>query len=631
MSVNETIIKEETRQFDAEVGKILKLVIHSLYTNKDIFLRELISNASDACDKLRYLSVTDPSLIKNDNEELKIIISFNKEQRTLTIRDNGIGMNKQDLIENLGTIARSGTQNFMEQLTGDSRKDTQLIGQFGVGFYSAFMVADKVDVISRKAGEKESWAWSSAGEGEFTIGSYNEDFARGTSITMHLREKEEEYLDKFRIKHIVNLYSDHISFPVELIDEEGKSSKVNEASALWRRNRSDITDEQYKEFYKHISYAVDDPWLILHNKNEGTIEYTNLLFIPSQKPFDLFHPERKARVRLYVKKVFITDENVNIVPAYMRFLRGIVDSEDLPLNISRETLQHNHILDKIRKSLTKRVLTELKKKMTNDIESYLNFWHNFGAVLKEGLCEAFEDKDKMLEVCLFKSALHDKLISLDDYISAMKEGQKEIFYFIGEDSEKLKNSPQIEGFIKRGIDVLLFTDNVDDFWVNVTREYKGKEIMSVTRSDLDLDTINNQQEDKTTNKEEFKDKDFTKLIELVKNILGNKIKDVKISTRLTESPVCLAVSEGSMDIRMERFLIEQKQLKEGSPKILEINPKNAIIQYLNNKLDDATYRDDLTEIINVLYDQACIIEGEPVKDVTDFAKRINNVLQKIIN
>jgi molecular chaperone HtpG len=628
MTTEETMIKPEIRKFDAEVGKILQLMIHSLYTNEDIFLRELISNASDACDKLRYLSLTNPNLV-SDDQPLKITISANKAAKTLTITDNGIGMSHEELIENLGTIARSGTQNFIQNLTGDSKKDIQLIGQFGVGFYSAFMVADEVTVISRKAGENQAYIWQSRGDGEYTIKPAEGDSIRGTSITLHLKEGKDEYLDKFRIRFIVTTYSDHISFPVEFIDEEGKALVLNSASALWTRNKSDVTDEQYKEFYKHVAHAGDEPWMILHNRNEGTLEYTNLLFIPTTKPFDLFYPDRKPRVKLYVKRVFITDEGVDVVPSYMRFLRGVVDSEDLPLNISRETLQHNHIIEKIKKSIVKRVISELKKKMESDFESYLQFWSGFGAVLKEGLCEGHEGKENILEVCLFRSALHDKLISLDEYISNMKENQENIFYLSGDDPEKLKNSPQLEGFLKRGIDVLLFSDSVDDFWVNVVHEYKEKGLKSVTRTGIDLDKISPLPEEKAEEKkEEMKEEDLTGLIEFVKATLGSIIKDAVISNKLTDSPACLTVAEGAMDIRMERFLIDQKQLPHSSPKIFELNVKNPVVKYIMTSLSDDSKKTENEELVKLLFDQACIIEGEAINDKGAFSKRINNFLQK---
>lgn len=620
----------EVRKFDAEVGKILQLMIHSLYTNKDIFLRELISNASDACDKLRYLALTDSALLKEDTE-LKVRVLFDSKDRTITISDNGIGMNRQDLIEHLGTIARSGTEGFLSKYTGDTQKDVQLIGQFGVGFYSAFMVAENVSVVSRKAGEDQAYSWSSAGTGEFEVGEVEGSVPRGTSIMLTLREEEDNYLDKFRLKHIISTYSDHIAIPIELVDEEGKIEIANSASALWTRPKSDILPEDYKHFYKHVAHSPDEPWMTLHNKNEGTLEYTNLLFIPSSKPFDLFHPDRKTRVKLYVKRVYITDEGVDLVPAYMRFLRGIVDSQDLPLNISRETLQANPVIEKIRRSLVKRVLSDLKKRAEKEPVNYLEFWENFGAVLKEGLCEGLEGREPLLEVCRFYSALQGRLISLDEYIATMKEGQTDIYYLTGESVEKLKVSPQLEGFVGRDIDVLLFTDTVDDFWVNVVADYKDKELKSVTRSEIDLDKIAAvpQTEDKKE-EEKTNDKEVDALIAFIKATLAGQITDVRVSGKLTDSPVCLGVKEGAMDIRMERFLIDQKQLAARSAKVLEINPKHPIISNIAHKVSVEGDKEAVADIIRVLFDQACIMEGEPIADAGAFSRRLSGFLQKAL-
>lgn len=617
---------QEKKKFDAEVGKVLHLMINSLYTNKEIFLRELISNSSDACDKLRYLSQTDSSLVQDD-PDFKINISIDKEARTISIKDNGIGMNRTDLQENLGTIAKSGTQGFMDQLSGDSKKDSQLIGQFGVGFYSCFMVADKVTVTSRKAGEDKVYVWESDGKGEYTISDSDREFARGTEIVLHIKEEEGVYIDHFRVKHIIKSYSDHIAVPIFFIDENNNETQVNSSSALWTRNKSEIDEKQYKEFYKSVSYATDNPWLTMHNRNEGVVEFTNLLFIPSTKTFDLFHPDRKCRVKLYIKRVFIADENVDIIPQYLRFLRGVVDSEDLPLNISRETLQHNAVLEKIKKAITKRVLSELSKKKESDRDDYLLFWNNFGGVLKEGLCEVTSDHEKLLEVCVFRSAIHNKMISLDEYIANCKEEDKTIYYLSGDDPEKLRNNPQIEGFISKGIDVLLFTDTVDDFWVNVNGRYKEIELKSVTRSDIDLGGKLDSKKDQNSEKESNSNND--EIIRYFKDTLGSLVKDVKISKKLTTSPACLAVSDGAMDIRMERYLIEQKQLAGASAKILEINPNHKIILKIGSGLKKKDNQDENAALVHLLYDQACIIEGEPVPDAGAFSKRLNSILEEI--
>lgn len=606
-------------------------MIHSLYTNKDIFLRELISNASDACDKLRYESITHQSLTQ-DGAELSVNIKINKDKRTLTITDTGIGMGREELINNLGTIAKSGTQEFLGQLTGDGKKDMPLIGQFGVGFYSAFMVADKVTVISTRAGQSESWKWESKGDGEFTI-SPAEQETRGTSITIHLKEGEDQYLDKFRVRHIVQTYSDHISFAISITDEEGNTESVNTGSALWMRSKSDITPEQYTEFYHHVAHAVDEPFLTIHNKAEGTLEYTNLLFVPSMKPFDLYHPDRKPRVKLYVKRVFITEENVELIPRYMRFVRGIIDSEDLPLNISRETLQHNPLLTKIRDLVVKRILLELKRKSEAEdgAESYAAFWKNFGPVLKEGLCEATTPRQAILEVSRFYSSQleGEALTSLDEYITRMKEGQDTIYYVTGDKLEVLRMSPQLEGFAKRGVEVLLLCDHVDDFWVNVVTEYKGKKLKSVTRADIDLDHMSdNSDEEKPEDKKPEQDPAVQTLCERIKEILGTHVKDVRITNKLTGSAVCLAVEEGAMDFRLERFLMEQKQIMTASAKILEVNPEHAIIRALAAKISNAGNAGDIEDTAWLLFDQARILEGESVADPAAFTRRLQGIVEK---
>ena len=624
---------EQKLKFSAEISKVLQLMIHSLYTNKDIFLRELISNASDACDKLRYEAVTNPALASLDSD-YKIAISFNKEQKTLTISDNGIGMGREDLINNLGTIAKSGTQEFLSKLAEkETTNDWPLIGQFGVGFYSSFMIADKVSVVSCRAGQNDCWSWESDGSGEFTVAPIApsaDTLQRGARITLDIKAGQEVYLDKFRLRHIIQTYSDHISFPITVTDEEGHTETVNTASALWMRSKSDITPEQYKEFYHHVSHSPDEPWLTLHNKAEGKLEYTNLLFIPSSKPFDLFHPDRKRRIKLYVKRVFITEENVDLVPHYLRFLRGIVDSQDLPLNISRETLQDNPLLSKIKDSLVKRVLSELKKKGETDEEAYKLFWKNFGPVLKEGLCEATTPREQILEACRFASTASgaEGITSLDGYISRMKEGQDQIYYLTGDRIETLLSSPQLEGFAKRGIEVLLFSDHVDDFWVNVVFDYKGKKFKSVTRADIDLGAI--KEEDKAEEKQhkEEMDSQAADLCQCMKKILGDKIKDVRTTNKLTSSAVCLAVEEGAMDIRLERFLIEQKQLNTASAKILEINPEHSIIRSLVSKLTKSGSSSEIEDVTWMLFDQARILEGEEIIDPAAFTRRLQGLVEK---
>lgn len=625
----------KTLPFNAEISKVLKLVIHSLYTNRDIFLRELISNASDACEKLRYLSLTQPDLVK-DNADLKIRITLDEKARTLTVTDNGVGMDYEDLVSNLGTIAKSGTEQFFSQLTGDARKDASLIGQFGVGFYSAFMVADKVQVKTRKAGTDSAWLWESAGEGEFSIQPLAGETPRGTSITLYLREGEETYLDKFKIQHIVGVYSDHISFPIEYQGEEGEATEViNEGSALWTRSKSEITEEQYKEFYHHVGHTADQPFLTMHNQVEGKLSYTNLLFIPTIRPFDLFHPDRRRRVKLYVKRVFITDENVDLIPHFLRFLRGIVDSEDLPLNISRETLQDNPMLASIRDSLTKRVLSELKRKAEKDPEAYVGFWSNFGPVLKEGLCENYSNKEPLLEACRFYSTATEgtALTGLDDYISRMKEGQDSIYYITGDRVDVLRKSPQIEGFVKNGIEVLLLNDHVDDFWVTVVKDFKGKAFRNVLNAGADLKELAEKKpdEEKAEDKSEEAKTDASAidgLVTALKGIFGDEVRDVRVTQKLTESPVCLAVEEGMMSMRMERFLVEHKQLPGASARILEINPEHSIIIALANRLKSGARAQDIEDTARLLLDQARILEGEELSDPSAFTRRMNALLAR---
>ena len=488
------------------------------------------------------------------------------------------------------------------------------------------MIADQITVTSRKAGEDKSYTWHSDGQGEYTVADTDREFTRGTEIVLHVKDEENNFVDHFRLKNIIKTHSDHISIPIFFAGEDGIENQVNSASALWTRPKSDINEEQYKEFYKSVSHSVDDPWITMHNRNEGVVEFTNLLFIPSAKTFDLFHPDRKCRVKLYIKKVFIADEGIDLVPQYLRFMRGVVDSEDLPLNISRQTLQHNATLEKIKSSITKRVLSELKKKKEKDLESYLLFWNNFGEALKEGLCEVTSEQEKLLEVCVFRSSLHNKMISLDDYIANCKEEEKVIYYLSGDDPEKLRNNPQIEGFLKKGIDVLLFTDTVDDFWVNVNGNYKDVQIKSVTRSDIDL---GEKSEDKDSKDEKSDPKAHESLVDYFKNTLGALVKDVKISKKLTSSPACLSVSDGAMDIRMERYLIEQKQLASATAKILEINPNHKIVIKIGKEIDDASKNTENQQLAHLLYDQACIIEGEPVSDAAEFSKRLNILLEKV--
>ncbi len=616
----------ESLKFDAEVSKVLNIVIHSLYTKKDIFLRELISNASDACDKLRYESQLHPNLLGSD-DPLRIVISVDKEKNQLFITDNGIGMNRQDLIDNLGTIASSGTQKFLEAMQKDD-KNVDLIGKFGVGFYSSFMVASAVIVESRKAGEEESWVWKSSGDGEYSVGKLNDQIPVGTKITLMMRPEEAEFLDKFRIENIVTTYSDHINYPVEFINEKGESEKLNSRAAIWTKSKSEVTQEEHNEFFRNVAHVGGEPWMILHNKNEGTIEYINLLYIPSIKPFDLFHPDRRCSVKLYVNKVFITEDNVQVIPQYLRFLKGVVDSPDLPLNISRETLQNNRVIEQIKKSLTKRVISELGKKAKENLEEYTKFWNNFGAVLKEGLCEAMstDEREALLSVCRFYSTKNDKLVSVEDYISSMKPEQEYIYYLTGNSLDSIKSSPQLEGFINKGLEVLLLVDPVDDFWTNVVHEYKDSKFKSVTRADVDLEKFSSEKEEE---EESIKNEDSDSVLQYFTKVLGDLVKNVKVSKKLTDSPVCLAVDEGAMDLRMERFLREQKQLNYRTPKVLEVNTKHPILKNMIKSYTDHGESATLEDVIYLLFYQACIAEGEEIENVSDFIKKLNNLLDKV--
>lgn len=624
---------EERLSFQAEVSRLLDIVAHSLYSEKEVFLRELVSNASDACDRLRYAALTQPEL-SADDPNLKVRLLVDKEARTLTVADNGIGMNREDLVENLGTIARSGTAAFMRSLkeseqSGDGKKDVNLIGQFGVGFYSAFMVATQVEVLTRKAGEAQGWRWLSDGKGEFTI-SEAADLPRGTRITLHLRDGDDEYLEEHRLANIVRKYSDHIAIPI-LFGDGDDAKPLNSASALWMRPKSEITPDQYKEFYHHVGHAFDDPWLTLHWRAEGAIEYTNLLFVPSSKPFDLFDPKRAHRVKLYVKRVFITDSAEGLLPPYLRFLRGVVDSEDLPLNISREMLQHNPMLAKIRAGITRRVLSELGKKSRDaeKAEEYAQFWENFGAVLKEGLYDDYEHRDELLKLMRFRTTAGDGLVSLEEYLGRMKEGQEAIFTISGDDIETLKRSPQLEGFKAKGVEVLLLTDPVDEFWVPSVGSFQDKPFKSVTRGGADLGKIQGG-EDKPA-EEKASEGELTDLLALLKLTLQDAVKDVRPSERLTDSAVCLVADENDMDMHLERLLKQHKQLGMDAPaakRILEVNPGHPLIKRLAERAKASGAATSLDDAAWLLLDQARIVEGEALPDPAAFARRLASAMEK---
>ena len=620
---------EDKMEFQAEVSKVLGIVINSLYSNKEIFLRELISNASDACDKLRYLALTDQKMAAGLSE-FRIDISTIKKDRSVIVADNGIGMNKDDLIENLGTIARSGTTAFLEGLSGDEKKDAALIGQFGVGFYASFSVAEKVEVTSRRAGEDQAWVWTSDGLGSFTIAEAERD-SPGTTIVVHLKKEEKDYLEESRIRHIVKTYSDHISIPIMLAAKEGEN-QLNAGSALWTRQKKDITEEQYKEFYHHVGHVFDDPWLTLHNRAEGKIEYTNLLFVPSAKPFDLMNPDRKHRVKLYVKRIFITDDCEGLMPSYLRFVRGIVDSEDLPLKVSREMLQHTVVVTRIHNALVRRVFGELKKKAEKAPDEYTLFWENFGAVLKEGLYEDHDNREKIMELARFHTTDNDGLTGLADYIERMKKGQEQIYYITGDNLDMLKSSPQLEGFRARGVEVLLMTDPIDEFWLSSVPNFADKPFMSVTAAAVDLSKVKKTKKgkDEEDKAEDTADEaEIAKLVLAFKETLGESVKDVRASDRLTDSAVCLVAGEGDMDLHLERMLKLQGHMDIPTlSRVLELNPAHPLIKKLTEIVGKPAKKQAVDDMAFLLLDQARIVEGEPVTDPATFSQRLNSVLEK---
>ena len=625
--------KSEKLEFQTEVSQLLKLMINSVYSEKEVFVRELVSNASDACDKLRYLSNTKEKLIKDD-PNFKIQITINKKNNLITISDNGIGMNKKDLVSNLGTIARSGTAHFLKELSESKTKDLSLIGQFGVGFYSAFMVASQTKVTTRKAGENKLWIWTSDGESSFTIEESEDSNLlvsnRGTSIELTLTKESKEYLDKDRIENIIKRYSDHISIPIYVSDgsekKDEKIDSVNSASAIWTRPKNKITEEQYKEFYNHAGQMFDDPWMTSHYKAEGKIEYTVLNFIPSTKPFDLYDPARENRLKLYVKRVFITDNCPELIPPYLRFLRGIIDSEDLPLNISREMLQNNPVVTKIRSSLVKRTISDLKKKIDKDRESYEKFWENFGPVLKEGIYEDFERKDSILEISLFKNSKSKKLITLNEYIESMGKKQKDIYFMTGDSYENIINNPSLEGYKSRDINVLILDDPVDSFWTSSTPSYQEKNFKSVTRGMDDLNKIDGEKKD------DKNEKSVEPLINLLKEKLKEKVKDVRVSSRLTDSPVCLVSDEGAMDPQLEKILQQHNQLNQGlSLKVMEINPQHKLIKKLAKMSKDKASITEVENISILLYEQSKILDGEKPSDPVEFSKKLIETITTSIN
>ncbi len=627
--------EKQTLGFQAEVKQLLHLMIHSLYSNKEIFLRELISNASDAADKLRFEAINNGALFEND-PDLKIRVTFDKEAKTITISDNGIGMNRDEAINHLGTIAKSGTKEFFSKLSGDQQKDAALIGQFGVGFYSGFIVADKITVETRRAGTSasEGVRWESGGEGDFSVESIDKP-NRGTDIILHLREGEDEFLSSWKLKSIIRRYSDHISLPIQMQKEEWDEEKketvvkdefetVNQASALWARSKSEITPEQYTEFYKHVSHDFSEPLTYTHNRVEGRSEYTQLLYIPAKAPFDLWDRNKRGGIKLYVKRVFIMDDAEQLMPVYLRFVKGVIDSADLPLNVSREILQESRDVKVIREGSTKRVLGMLEEladaEEQEKKDKYATFWNEFGQVLKEGIGEDHANKDRIAKLLRFASTHNDsdvQNVSFADYIGRMKEGQDKIYYVTGESYTAAKNSPHLEIFRKKGVEVLLLTDRVDEWMLSFLTEFEGKELVSVAKGDLDLGKLEDEAEKK---RHEETEAQYKELVEKMKGALSDKAKDVRVTFRLTDSPACLVADENELSGNLLRMLKAAGQNAPESKPILEINPDHALVQRL--KYEDAKF-DDWS---NILFDQAMLAEGGSLEDPASFVKRLNEML-----
>ena len=622
------------KKFEADTGKILDIVINSLYSEREIFVRELISNASDAIDKKKYLALTNKS-INDTSDPFEIKIDVNSKENTIKISDNGIGMDEEDLINSLGTIARSGTKAFLEQFNkskDDKKEDVNLIGQFGVGFYASFMVADKVEVLSKKAGTDKSWKWISDGKSGYNI-EKGEKTNSGTELILHLKKDAKEFLEGTRIQFVVRKYSDHISYPVKMLEVSKKDAKeetINEASALWTRPPKDIKEKQYEDFFSHIGAGFGKPLLTMHNNTEGTVSYTNLLCIPSSKPFDLFNPDRKSSLKLYINRVFITDKCDNLIPAYLRFVKGIVDTQDIDLNVSREMLQNNPAVAKISKSLVGKILRELKKIADKDKAKYTQFWNEFGQVLKEGLYEDLERKDTLLELARFSNNENDDLISLEDYVNAMDKNQKDIYYIAADTKSQALSSPHLEGFKSKGIKVLVMADPIDQFWLSMAGQFKEKNFVSITQGEIDLDNIKSDKKDpknKDTKKDDV-DKKFTNLIAHLKASLGQNVKDIRLTSKLTDSPACLVADKGDMDVAMENLMKQRDPNYQGAPRILEINPEHALVEKMNKLLSDKKHNNLVDDAGTLLFEQARMMEGKLPSDPTKFAKIMNNFLVK---
>ncbi|MBA1380491.1 molecular chaperone HtpG [Pseudomonas brassicacearum] len=627
--------QKETLGFQTEVKQLLHLMIHSLYSNKEIFLRELISNASDAVDKLRFEALSKPELLEG-GAELKIRVSFDKDAKTVTLEDNGIGMSRDEVITHLGTIAKSGTADFMKNLSGDQKKDSHLIGQFGVGFYSAFIVADHVEVFSRRAGlaASEGVHWASKGEGEFEVATVDKA-DRGTRIVLHLKSGEEEFADGWRLRNIIKKYSDHIALPIELPKEvtaaEGEEKPevewetVNRASALWTRPRTEIKDEEYQEFYKHIGHDYENPLSWSHNKVEGKLEYSSLLYVPARAPFDLYQREAPRGLKLYVQRVFVMDQAESFLPLYLRFIKGVVDSNDLSLNVSREILQKDPIIDSMKSALTKRVLDMLEKLAKNEPEQYKGFWKNFGQVMKEGPAEDFANKEKIAGLLRFASTQGDdgeQIVGLADYLARAKEGQDKIYYLTGETYAQVKNSPHLEVFRKKGIEVLLLTDRIDEWLMSYLNEFDGKSFVDVARGDLDLGNLDSE-EDKKAAEEVAKSKEG--LVERIKTALGDAVSEVRVSHRLTDSPAILAIGEQDLGLQMRQILEASGQKVPDSKPIFEFNPAHPLVEKLDNEQSEERFGD----LSHILFDQAALAAGDSLKDPAAYVRRLNKLLVEL--
>ena len=635
-----TATSKETLGFQTEAKQLLQLMIHSLYSNKEIFLRELISNASDAADKLRFEALADGTLYEND-PELKITITFDQEAKTLSISDNGIGMSKDDVISHLGTIAKSGTAEFLGRLSGDEKKDSQLIGQFGVGFYSAFIVADRVEVLTRRAGlePSEGIHWESEGEADFSVESI-EKADRGTTVILHLREDSADFADNWRIRSVVKKYSDHIAIPVLMekqatpdYDDEGKEKPVeenttpefeavNDATALWTRSRSEVTDEEYIEFYKHVSHDFEDPLSWTHNKVEGKLEYNSLLYVPKKAPFDMWNREASRGLKLYVQRTFIMDDAEQFLPLYLRFIKGVIDSNDLSLNVSREILQQDPAVDSMKSAVTKRVLDTLSKIAKNDSEKYQLFWDQFGQVLKEGPAEDFSNKEKIAKLLRFASTHTNSDVqsnSLEDYVGRMKEGQDKIYYVAAENFTTGSNSPHLEVFRKKDIEVLVFYDRIDEWLMGHMMDFDGKQFQDVGKGELNLGDLEGEDDKKEKEKLETENKD---LIERVKKVLGEKIDSVRVTNRLTDSPACLVVGEDDMGAQMRRIMEQAGQAMPESKPILELNPEHSLVK----KLDQESDEDRFTDLVDILFDQSTLAEGGQLDDPAAYVHRLNKLI-----